>query len=458
MSHLRELGRRAALPALIWLVCASVYAGTLGDRLLTPSSDNHYVHLANSWLHGQLHQLGDPPGTNDWACFDTLDRDMCPNNRWRFPGKEDRYRFFVSFPPFPAAVILPAVAVFGTDLPDRAFWALLAGFAPALLFMLLRSLRERGWSNLSRRENLLLTFLFAFGTVFYFTAVQGTVWFSAHVVAVSLLILYLYYGLDARRPILAGIFLGLAFWTRPTTALLAIFFGVEALRMARSPDAPEVDVEAPIPRQVLAWLRGVVLKDAMKSVALFSVPILMVGALAMWMNQARFGDPFEFGHSYLQIRWRGRIETWGLFNYHFFAKNLAIYLAALPWLSAAAPYVKVGRHGLALWFTTPHLALTLWPKQTTARMAALWLAIVPVALLNLSYQNSGWVQFGYRFALDYMPLLFVLLALGKRRFGATFWLLVVFAVAVNTFGAVTFDRMWQFYDGDATQSVIFQPD
>ena len=84
--------------------------------------------------------------------------------------------------------------------------------------------------------------------------------------------------------------------------------------------------------------------------------------------------------------------------------------------------------------------------------------MIPTALCTLLYQNTGWVQFGYRFSLDYLPLIFVLIALGKRRFGTAFLACAVFAILVNTFGAVTFDRYLQFYDTDATQKVIFKPD
>jgi hypothetical protein len=108
--------------------------------------------------------------------------------------------------------------------------------------------------------------------------------------------------------------------------------------------------------------------------------------------------------------------------------------------------------------TTPGLLLALWPKRTGRTWVALCAAIVPVMALNLMYQNSGWIQFGYRFALDYLPLVFALLALGGRRFGAGFLALAVFAFSVCTFGAVTFDRMPQFYDGDNTQQLYFQPD
>ncbi|MEM9069631.1 MAG: hypothetical protein AAGE52_14050, partial [Myxococcota bacterium] len=59
---------------------------------------------------------------------------------------------------------------------------------------------------------------------------------------------------------------------------------------------------------------------------------------------------------------------------------------------------------------------------------------------------------------DYLPLLFVLLAIGRRRFSVGFAALLVFSIAINLFGAVTFNRAGQFYDDDNTQETLFQPD
>jgi len=188
------------------------------------------------------------------------------------------------------------------------------------------------------------------------------------------------------------------------------------------------------------------------------VPVLLIVGLQMWFNYARFDDPFSPGHEYLQIRWRQRIDEWGLFNLHYFSKNFAVYTASVPWLYDRPPYVKISLHGLALWFTTPALLWTFWPRQWDARMVGLWLAILPIAFIDLCYQNSGWLQFGYRFALDYMPMLIVLIALGRRRFGPGFYLCLVFAVVVNTFGALTFDRVSRYYDNDGSQNRLFQPD
>jgi hypothetical protein len=91
-------------------------------------------------------------------------------------------------------------------------------------------------------------------------------------------------------------------------------------------------------------------------------------------------------------------------------------------------------------------------------VTALYISAGAVALLDLCYQNSGWVQFAYRFSLDYAIALFVLLALGGVRFGKLFYALCAWSLLVNTFGALTFDRMERFYDGDPTQQVVFQPD
>jgi hypothetical protein len=57
-----------------------------------------------------------------------------------------------------------------------------------------------------------------------------------------------------------------------------------------------------------------------------------------------------------------------------------------------------------------------------------------------------------------MPFMMVLLALGARRFRVGFYLCMAFAVAVNAFGAATFDRAHRFYDDDRTQNRVFQPD
>lgn len=435
--------RRWALPLVIFVLCSGVYGATSAGRLLEPSPNNHYVHLADAWLHGRLDIGGDPPGTNDWACFDTLDRGPCPEGRYSFSGPDaERYRWYVSFPPLPAILLLPFVAVFGLGTLDALFWVLFAGLGPMVLFLVLRFLRESGQSQRSASENVLVTALFAVGSVYYFVAVQGTVWFAAHVAATTFVCLYLLFSFGARRPAAAGLALGLAFLCRPATVLLAPFFLLQAVTAENQRSAGTSRPRAPV----------------LQAFAMFALPLALILAATMWHNAARFGDPFEFGHRFLQIRWRSRIETWGLFSTHYLPRNLTVFLLSVPWLMQSSPFVRISRHGLALWFSSPNLLWSLWPKKLDATTFALWAGVLPTALCTLLYQNTGWIQFGYRFSLDYLPLLFVLVALSGRRFGVAFLCCACFAIVVNTFGAVTFDRFVQFYDDDPTQQVIFQSD
>jgi len=181
---------------------------------------------------------------------------------------------------------------------------------------------------------------------------------------------------------------------------------VEAGRKAAPEDAPCPLVE---PR---AWLATVSWGRFFKSTLLFALPIAAVVALTLWHNQARFGDPFEVGYRYLNVVWQKRIEKWGLFDYHYLPRNLGVIGASLPCVpakaeAAAAPF-QINAHGLALWFTTPAFFWLIWPKRKPNPHWALWITVALVALPSLFYQNTGWVQFGYRFSNDYVVFLFAL--------------------------------------------------
>ncbi|XXX82155.1 hypothetical protein WMF30_25680 [Sorangium sp. So ce134] len=419
----RRASRRAAIALALYALVTLVAAASASRELFAAHTPfNHYALLAEAWLHGRLDLGGPPPayaGGNDFAVFDG--------------------RYYVSFPPFPAVLIAPLVQLAGgaERVRDGQFFLAFAGVGPAVLFLALEKLSTSGRSRRTQPENIALALLFALGSVYWFSAVQGTVWFAAHVVGVALACIYLYCALDAAHPLAAGLALGLGFATRtPLGFALPLFLG-EALRAGH-----------PGPRAVARRL------------ALFAAPAALVLAALLWHNHARFGDATEFGHRYLHIAWRARIEKWGLFSYHYLPRNLAVVLTSLPYAHVQGAPFQINAHGLALWVTTPIYAWALWPRRTPPVFWALAATAAAVALPSLFYQNSGWVQFGYRFSNDFAPFLFAMIAVGSRRFGAPFYALGAAAIAVNAFGALTFQRAGfeRFYFLERTQRVLHQPD
>jgi hypothetical protein len=431
--------RRALIACGIYVLTVAVFFAFAARATLTTHTPwNHFALLAEAWLDGRLDLGGPPPaytGNNDFS---------------QYQGK-----WYVAFPPFPAVLLLPLVKVAGsaTDVRDGQFFIWLAGVAPAVLFLAFEKLRRTGRSSLSERHHVGLSLLFAFGSVYFFCAEQGTVWYAAHVVGAALAALYLLFALEAERPVLAGVALGLGFATRTPLLFAAPLFLIEAVRVAL-PD--EVTGNA---RELLAKLDR---KRAALSMAYFAVPIACVLALTLWYNAARFGDPFEVGYRYLSVVWQRRIEHWGLFSYHYLARNLGVVLTSLPWWvpeGTPAPF-QINAHGLALWVTTPLYLWLLWPRRTSSLHAALWLTVIAVALPTLFYQNTGWVQFGYRFSNDYAVFLFALLAIGNFRMRALFAVAAVWCVVINAFGAYTFGRseFQRFYYQDNSQKILYQPD
>ncbi len=440
--------RRLLVATAIYLLTVIVFAVVAGpDRMGTHTAFNHYAHLADAWLHGKHYIIRGGPGYaggNDFADFQ---------------GKT-----YISFPPMPAVLMVPLVWLAGSpeNFRDGQFIVWLAGLGPAVLFLVLEKLRRTARSERVEWENVALSIAFAFGSVYFFTAVQGTVWFAAHVVGVGALACFLLFSLDAERPVLAGVALACAWTSRPLMLTVAVFFVIEAIRASCK---DHENIQGGLFARIETTLRRADKVVLGKLLALFAVPLVVSFALASAYNQARFGDPrpFAFGHEYLPWVRGSRLAAWGLFSYHYLAKNLGCVVTSLPYLAPkggdlrGAPF-QINAHGLALWFVTPLYLLLLWPKKRGGLHLTLWLSAFGCIAGNLLYQNTGWAQFGYRFSNDYALIFFMLLAIGARPVRKLFFVLLAWGIVWNAFGAVSFDRQDFASYYFSARDIIYQPD
>ncbi|CAN5917655.1 hypothetical protein BH11MYX3_BH11MYX3_14340 [soil metagenome] len=463
------------LYAVLFAIGLIVYGTVAWDRVGHQSPAPHFVYQANAWLHGSL-AIDPPLKGDDWAKIETVtldDGSVVSGRRLRtrpmfklVDGTElplARVRqstsvvYHVSFPAFPALLMLPSAVIGGRDGNDTIPTLLIAALILPLCLLVLRRLSEAGLSKRTRSEELWLVATLAFGSVMFFSAVQGKVWFTAHVVGVVLALIYAWASIEARHPLIAGLALGAAAMTRTPMAFMFQLFVFEAWRLAArqvaDADGPEASASGSLN---LVKGKVAVRKAILRPLIRFALPIAGFAVAGMAYNYVRFGSPTEFGHSYLDVRQQTQIEQYGLASYHYLARNLAVAFTLLPELLPRAPFVQIGGHGLAIWVTTPVLLFLLWPRQKPPIHRALWMTVAAVALPSLIYQNSGWFQFGYRFSLDYMVFLIMLLAIGGRPLRSVAKALIVAGIIVNLFGAITFDRKWQYYraGGNAYDVVV----
>jgi hypothetical protein len=473
-AHSSSWFRRARIPILIYLITLTAYLAASGNRLKKPSDDNHYVYLANDLLHGRLSMSSAPPHQNDWSLVTELTLKNGRKVRGTFlhtggngwfkttRGKrllitDDQivsrhYVYYVSFPWFPAVLMMPFVALWGMKLNDVLFTIIFAAFNPVLVYWVLRRLSALKLSARSVAEDLWLVALFAFGTVHFFSSVLGQVWYTAHVIGVGLTALYFWAALEGRHPAWAGLFLGLGYVTRPSIFFTFPLIVGEILRRNLRPlqdSDPQIPYDTCHRPPLLDWIKSLWPRiqwlPTFKQFILVGLPGLGILLIAFLFNYLRFDNPFEFGHYYLNVVWAERIQRWGLFNYHFLARNLAVMFTLLPKIMTRPPYVQISWHGLSLFFTTPLFIYLIWPRKRSPIQPWLYLSVLFPMISHLLYQNSGWVQFAYRFSLDYTVFLIALWAIGGYRLDKFAKGLILFSIVVNTFGAVTFNRYWQFY-------------
>jgi len=397
---------RWRLPALLFLGSFAIFAIFSGPRLMHQSEAPHFIYQAQAFLNGQLALTVLPPNLNDWARVGD--------------------NFYVSFPPFPAILMMPFIALFGFQFNDVFFTLFFAAANVVLLFMVLQRLSETGDSARSTDENLALALLFAFGTVNFYCSIRGEVWFTAEVLGVTCTCLYLLAAHRCRNPALAGLAFACGAITRTPLAFSVVYFALELLTPDGRWDPQGFRTRRP---------------EILRKGLLFALPVIAIALPAAWMNYVRFGSPTEFGHAHLfNNRVNADIARWGLFNYHYLERNLHAAFTCLPLLvgDVGLPKLSFDPDGMSLLVTTPLFLLLLWPKVKPRLHWILWATVAAVSVPGFFYQNTGWRQFGFRFSLDYTPYLFLLLAIGGYPMGKKFWALGAIGVAVGIWGALAF--------------------
>ena len=365
-----------------------------------PNEYNSYTLQACAWLDGHL-DLGQSYKHLEIA---------------EYAGK-----YYVSFPPFPAYVMLPFALFLGENTPD----ALIA--LSVTVIGILYAVRI--YRRLCKDKNGLFWVLFLYlGTGYVFIAVNGYVWFMAQTMCFTLSLASLDNATRGRGSA------SLTAWACAVGCRPLVFIYLPVLLGVLRRSNKDVSLWRLL-RRKWYWCAG---------------PLLLGGSY-MILNFLRFGSVFEFGHSYLPEFVNASA---GQFSITYFADNAAKLFRMPAWNGNDAPLTFYTANGMALWLVNPMLVsiAAAWIHalcRGRRKDAYVW-AVVP--LISMAYvfflcchrTLGGW-HFGHRYLLDTMPWLFFGLAEWKparERFVLLNLPLCCFGTAFHLIGTTAVYNYW----------------
>jgi hypothetical protein len=407
----------------MWLVLGRF----VGVGPLDVSNAPHFLYQAESLLHGRM-DLDLPASVTDIVTLQ---------------GKH-----YIVYPPLPAILMMPGVALFGVHFSDVLFTRIFSALNLPLLFLLFEQARASGLSRRGTNENLYLVLLLYFGSINVWLSLGGRMWYTAQIVCLTCTLGALLLALR-RHFTWAAVLLACAFFARATALLgfpLLLYLawqdggaGTEIQRFIASLRARAPDWSA------VPWRR--------------MVPVLGVAAamLALFMvrNALIFGSPLESGYAVL-IHQRYPVVKDGPFSLSYVPANIVANFFATPTITFMGPF---DRHpglnlvsngvGVSVFITTPLFLLLFWRNRTfSALRAALWVTIGLVVAAVLLFHAAGWYQFGARYLFDGYPFIYLLFVLnetrvvvGGRRPNAVDWRITalgLLGIAINLLGAFEF--------------------
>ncbi len=318
-------------------------------------------------------------------------------------------RYYMAVGPLQAIPYLPFVVLTGFQPISSHIVSAVVGVAGALCGLPL----ARAYGPAGRTAYWLAAFT-AFGTLLFFLSVFGNMYYLAQVEAFLALALLLIEWTGRRRPVLLGVLIGLAFLARSATILAAIPLGVALLRGR--------------PDRLAAGIR-------------FGIPIAAAVLLYGAYDWARFGSPLETGYgiSHLTDPILETRRAMGVFSIGQLPENVRLGLLKGFTIGDGPPFLVPDPYGLSMVLVSPGLlsAISAGFRQPRARL--LWSATALVAIPVLLYYGGGFIQYGYRYSLDFTPFLLALVALGrKQRFGWLERVLIVASIASVGYGVLWF--------------------
>lgn len=384
------------IPISLFILTFAVYSlSSRGEG----ASWNYFIFIADALFHGHLNIINPPIWLNELVLW--------------------KGAYYSVFPPMPAILLIPFVAIFGIGFYQPLLSWLLGALSVSLSYKVLYKIFDE-------KVALWTSILYAFGTIHWFHSEVGSAWYLAHIVSSFFIWLFLLEVFSKQRLIILGILLGCAYLSRLPTIFVGIFMFSYFSNKFFSFDKTVIKIN---------WKKSFLFMLGL-------IPFLFINAL---YNYLRFGVINDIGYTLLPIF----NEPWykyGFISVKYIPIHVKEIFTAMPVFVNVFPYMIPSMFAMAAWFTTPAFILIFLSRFKTKIVIVSLLTIIGVALPSLMHGGNGFTQFGYRHTLDYMPFLIILVASGMRN--KVEWYvkaLIALSILINLWGVImiSFLNIWK---------------
>jgi hypothetical protein len=367
-----------------------------------PQPQNHFILLASAFLRGKIYLLTTPKITHDLTFY---------NGHW-----------FVPYPPFPIILILPFVAIWGTEAFNvTTFSLVLAAVAAVTIYLILSQLIRMGWIQLSRPGAIWLTALFSFGTVYWWLSINTGESFFSQIVTVLFIELAFLSVLKKWPAWITGICLGAAILCRPNVFVL--WPALLAIAIQNNLNAEKVNW-----KYILKW--GL----------LSAVPVIVGVFFLLYYNYLRFGNFYDFGYVTINgsLSIVQNVQSYGLFSTHYVPFNFQSMFLALPELKLSCAYYIPRGWGMSIIASTPAVIYLVRKIRVNWWIGGCWCSIILSIILLALYSNNGANQYGYRYVMDFIiPAIMIIAYNAGRKISAPLKTLIIASIFINYYGTIS---------------------
>jgi len=347
---------------------------TLGGSPFRVNEFVYFNYLADAFTHGQLHLRLMPESTLDLSFYNG--------------------NYYLYWPPMPAIVLMPFVALFGVGFSDVFFCVVLASANVAVVAALLRSVNHERIIVMDEAYRGLLILFFTLGTVHVTMASFGGVWFTAQ--------------------LLGFLFVGLAYISaihfRGATAFLVVGVLMACAMLTRN----HLLFTGIWPAYYLLSKYWKERPKLYSYIALALLPAVVLGLLFLLYNYMRFGSPFELGIRYHEMSpfFVDDYNKYGAFNLHYLPINFYYQYIYYPF-----PFTSESFMGGSLFLLSPVFLYAfrgIFRGYSDPAIITWILSILATSVPILLLMGTGWMQYGPRYTLDFTIPLLMLTASGVR--------------------------------------------